>query len=188
MTPQPPWSRGPRRRVNISHRRDGTRWVAGRLAASLDAHRLFRDPGDIPAGADSDPVIAGTLDAVTVLTGPRWLGETGQSRSQTSGDGEAQAARAAIDEGVPVDPALVDGTPMPRTAALDFPSANEHRLRGLNPLPSLALRTPGMVFKVLYAPIEKLPASGARSLAPGAGPSRQLMRVDTGLPGLRHWQ
>lgn len=229
MTPLLPWSHSPRRRVFISYRRDDTRWVAGRLADSLGAYfgdrRVFRDVGDIPAGADFGQVIAGTLgtsDAVIVLIGPSWLGGPGgggHGRLHEPDDWVAHEVRAAIDKGIPVYPVLVDGTPMPRadelperlraltrfnaitlsderwdtdvsrlarTVALDFPSAAERKLHGLNLLVSLALLaaallTLSLLFKDLFALIPRLPGSGLCPLRPGAGPSCLLSLDQSGI-------
>lgn len=126
-----PVSSSPRRspgRIFINYRRDDAGGHAGRLADSLNrwfgSGRVFRDVDGIVAGANFEEVLKRTAmdaDAMIVLIGRQWAGmkdEQGRLRLHEADDWVAREIAAALEQGIPIYPVLVESAAMPRTEEL----------------------------------------------------------------------
>ena len=115
--------------IFISYRRADSIGTAGRirdrLVKEFGRDRVFVDVDDIPYGGDFEKVLAGKIDACTVLLaiiGPNWLqarSDSGQPRLQQEIDFVGIEIGTALKrDGLTVIPVLVDGAKMPSAQAL----------------------------------------------------------------------
>ena len=131
--------------IFISYRRADSIATAGRirdrLAQEFGRERVFVDIEDIPYGVDFEMVLAGRLDACTVLLaiiGPGWLdarSESGQPRLHQDMDFVGiEIGTALARDGLTIIPVLIDGAKMPSADVLP------ERLKGLARRNAIELR------------------------------------------------
>lgn len=124
--------------VFISYRRADTSHAVDVLDAALvrafgRAH-VFRDVASLQAGRDYLPAlqkaVAGS-DAFIALVGHSWATGEGRSHVEQRDDPVRMEVAAALAQGVPVLPVLVDGATMPGVADLPMEVAKLSRLHAL---------------------------------------------------------
>ena len=111
-------------KVFISYRRKDSQYIADRIYDSIERElkeeNVFRDIDSIQFGRDFRRILqdaVGRCDALLVVIGPRWLGETdeaGRRRVDDPGDWVRIEIETALERDIPVIPLLVDGAPLPR--------------------------------------------------------------------------
>ena len=127
--------------IFISYRRDDAAGEAGRLHDRLEerfgADRVFRDVDALEPGqrfADEIETRLGGCDVLIALIGKRWRGESGADGAARLDDPDDFVRReiaAALRRGIPVVPALLHNTPMPRAEELPAdlrPLAGHHAI------------------------------------------------------------
>ena len=114
-------------RIVISYRREDSAAITGRIFDRLVAHyggdTVFRDVDNIPLGVDFREYINTMLartDITLVVVGKRWLGARrgGRSRINDPADPVRVEVEAALRNGMPVVPLLVQGAGMPNVDQL----------------------------------------------------------------------
>jgi flagellar biosynthesis GTPase FlhF len=114
-------------RIAISYRRDDSAAVTGRIFDRLVAHygrdTVFRDVDNIPLGVDFREHINTMLaqtDVTLVVVDKVWLGARrgGRSRTDDPADPVRVEVEAALRNGMPVVPLLVEGAGMPNVDQL----------------------------------------------------------------------
>jgi TIR domain len=114
-------------RIAISYRRDDSAAITGRifdrLVTRYGAGSVFRDVDNIPLGVDFREHVSGILaqtDITLVVVGKRWFGPLPRRRRRI--DDPADPVRveveAALRNGMPVVPLLVEGGAMPNVDQL----------------------------------------------------------------------
>ncbi|MCB1905833.1 MAG: SUMF1/EgtB/PvdO family nonheme iron enzyme [Rhodocyclaceae bacterium] len=119
---------GSRPRIFVSYRRQDSEHATGRLVDHLQQafpdHQVFQDTRDIALGADWVEVLETELAscaAVVVVIGRGWLSasdEDGRPRLDDEDDPVRVEVETALRRRLPIFPLLLDGTTMPRRAAL----------------------------------------------------------------------
>jgi hypothetical protein len=113
--------------IVISYRREDSGWITGRIFDRLEAHfgkgHVFMDIDAIPVGLDFREHIQEVLDRCDILLaviGPRWAGtqEDGQSRLADEADWVRLEIETALAKKIPVIPALIDRSRMPKASDL----------------------------------------------------------------------
>jgi TIR domain len=114
-------------RIALSYRRADSAAMAGRIFDRLTAHygenSVFMDIEEIPFGVDFrahiQQMLAGT-DVLVTLIGPNWLGvgTDGAMRMRKKTDPVRMEIEAAVRQGIPIIPLLIDGAKMPDSAVL----------------------------------------------------------------------
>ncbi|MCW5581273.1 MAG: toll/interleukin-1 receptor domain-containing protein, partial [Luteimonas sp.] len=116
-------------KIFISYRREDSAGFAGRLADALEARHgadnVFRDVDDIRPGSDFVDTLHAALascDVLVPLIGPRWLSASGPhgQRLHDPQDYVRREIAIALERGMTVIPALVEGARMP--SASDLPA------------------------------------------------------------------
>lgn len=129
--------------IFLSYRREETRHLAGRIAdwlsGQLGEQQIFMDVAAIDPGADFVNAIVrsiGSCYVLVALIGPSWsttTDRTGRRRLDNAHDYVVLEIHTALDRGIRVIPALVDGATMPRrdelpTAIRDLANRNAVRI------------------------------------------------------------
>ena len=116
--------------IVISYRREDSGWITGRIFDRLEGHygkgHVFMDIDAIPVGLDFREHIQETLERCDILLaviGPRWAGtqDDGQSRLADEADWVRLEIETALSKKIPVIPALIDRSRMPK--ATDLPES-----------------------------------------------------------------
>jgi hypothetical protein len=114
------------KKIVLSYRRSDS-GIVGRIFDRLIAHygreTVFLDVDDIPFGIDFRDHIRSVLhecDALVAVVGSNWIGfrDHGQSRIMDNNDPVRMEIEAALQQSIPIIPALVDSAKMPKETDL----------------------------------------------------------------------